>query len=63
MNCMSKETDTVVLSTFEAEYFAITTLTQELMFFKQLINELFANSISGIKIYCDNKSSVNLATI
>ena len=42
-NCISwtsKKTDTVVLSTCEAEYFAITRLTQELMFFKQLINEL-----------------------
>ena len=65
MNCVSwssKKTDTVVLSTCEAEYFAITKLTQELMFFKQLINELSANSIHGFKIYCDNKSAINLAT-
>ena len=32
------------------------------MFFKQLINELSANSIHGFKIYCDNKSAINLAT-
>jgi len=65
MNCVSwssKKTDTVVLSTCEAEYFAITRLTQELTFFKQLINELFANSIHGFMIYCDNKAAINLAT-
>ena len=58
----SKKTDSVALSTCEAEFISITKLTQEALYFQQLINELQPESIKQFKIYCDNKSAINLAT-
>src|SRR5580765_6085538 len=54
VNCVSlksRKQEFVALSTCEAEFFAIAKLLQELLFFKQLLNEMFENSITTMIIY------------
>jgi hypothetical protein len=63
-NCISwssKKMDSVALSTCEAEFVSVVKLVQEAIYFQQLINELFPNSIQHFKSYCDNKSAISLA--
>jgi len=58
----SKKTDSIALSTCEAEFISVAKLTQEALYFQQLINEFYSESIKQFNIYCDNKSAINLAT-
>lgn len=60
---MSKKQRDVSLSSTEAEYVAITYVVQEVLFIKQLLDELEMAETYGdhvIKIYCDNNSAISL---
>jgi len=64
-NCVSwtsRKQESVALSTCEAEFIAIAKLLQELLFFKQLLNEMFDQSITSMIIYTDNQSAINLSS-
>ena len=56
-----KRQQTVALSTTEAEYMALSAATQEVLWLQQFEHELFPSISTPIRIYCDNKSAINLA--
>jgi hypothetical protein len=57
----SQRQQSVALSTTEAEYMALTAVTHEAMFFKQLLHEFHQDSGSTITIHADNHSSIALS--
>lgn len=57
----SKRQPTVAISTTEAEFMSMTAAIQESIWLKQIENEIFANSIRTIKLYCDNIGAINFA--
>lgn len=58
----SKRQPTVVLSSTEAEYMALSSCAQETLFFRQLELELDSHSSGGTtQIYCDNKCPIDLS--
>lgn len=59
---MSKRQPIVALSSTEAEYIALSSVTCELMWLKQLADELDKNIAGAITIFCDNQSSIKLAS-
>lgn len=60
----SKRQPTVALSTTEAEYMALSASTQEVVWLRELSNELDMsfNINHPTKIFCDNQSAVHLAS-
>jgi len=58
----SKKQPTVSLSTTEAEYIALTEITSELLWFKNLLMELGYKFTEPIKIHEDNQSCIKMAT-
>lgn len=60
----SKKQPTVALSSTEAEYMALTSTAKEVMYIRNLLDELNMEEHYGaadIEILCDNNSSINLA--
>ena len=53
----SKKKSSVVLSTLEAEYMALSAVVQEALWLKQLLND-FNMTINTIKLYEDNQSAI-----
>lgn len=58
----SKKQSIVALSSTEAEYIALSTVVREIIWLKQLMNELNANGNAAIAVFCDNQSLIKLAT-
>lgn len=59
---ISKKQPTVALSTTEAEYMAMSSVTQEGIWLKNLHNDIFDNrKIQEITIYGDNQSALALS--
>lgn len=56
---MSKKQQTIALSTVEAEYMGMSTTTQEALWLKGLHEEIFG-SMQSVRIYCDNRGSIDL---
>lgn len=59
----SKKQTIVALSSTEAEYIALSTITREILWLKQLQVEIDQNAEALTKIYCDNQSAIKLAEI
>src|SRR5882757_6208512 len=57
---LSKKQATVALSSTEAEYMALSAATQEALWYKTWINEVFKQTIV-VAIYSDNQSAIALA--
>lgn len=57
----SRRQELVALSSTEAEYIALSTSVKELLWIRQLINELTNKITYPIKVYCDNTSAITLA--
>lgn len=58
----SKKQQTVALSTTEAEYMALSSASQELLWLTQLREEILGNKFDPIEIFCDNRGCINLST-
>lgn len=52
---------TIALSTTEAEFMSMVCATQEALWLKQLLSELFTSYDLVVKIFCDNKGAIQLA--
>jgi hypothetical protein len=50
---------TVALSTLEGEFMASGSLSQDIMYFRQLANELGSPQLGPSPVYCDNKPSLD----
>ncbi|XP_044741904.1 secreted RxLR effector protein 161-like [Chrysoperla carnea] len=59
----SKKQPTVALSTTEAEYMALSATVQEALWLRNFMKELDGKEAEPTKIYCDNKSAIDLAAI
>lgn len=57
----SMKQKTTALSSTEAEYIALSTTTQEAIWFQQLKDELGIKNDIPLMIYCDNQSTIKLA--
>ncbi|CAN1315366.1 Retrovirus-related Pol polyprotein from transposon TNT 1-94 [Linum perenne] len=57
----AKKQSTVSKSSSEAEYMALSQLSCEVQWLKQLLRDMFVPHESTISIYCDNKSSIHMA--
>ncbi|RDX82399.1 hypothetical protein CR513_36824, partial [Mucuna pruriens] len=58
----SKKQNTVARSSVEAEYQAMTSATCELIWVKQLIQELKFVDVQPMKLYCDNQVALHIAS-
>ncbi|MCW3101348.1 MAG: uncharacterized protein JWL77_6966, partial [Chthonomonadaceae bacterium] len=58
---LSKKQATVALSSTEAEYMAISTAVQEVLWYRMWIKEILGIDIT-IPLYCDNQSAIELAS-
>ncbi|KAK3002997.1 hypothetical protein RJ639_019416 [Escallonia herrerae] len=58
----SKKQDIVVLSITEAEYVVATMATQECVWLKRLIGDMFCEVDYAVQIKCDNESATKLAS-
>ncbi|KAK2976019.1 hypothetical protein RJ640_011806 [Escallonia rubra] len=58
----SKKQNIVVLSSTEAEYVAATMATQECVWLKRLIEDMFCEVDYAVQIKCDNESAIKLAS-
>ncbi|XP_020686822.1 uncharacterized protein LOC110102714 [Dendrobium catenatum] len=56
-----KKQTTIARSSTEAEYQAIASVTMEIIWLRQLLNELGCSQIEPTKLYCDNTSAIALA--
>ena len=59
--CRSKKQPVVSRSTAEAEYRAMSQSLSELLWIKNLLSELKLQEASSMKLWCDNKSAINIA--
>jgi hypothetical protein len=50
----------IALSTVEAKFISLTQATKEVLWFTNLINEIFQPLKAPIKIYCDNQSVITI---
>ena len=57
----SKRQDTILLSTTEAEYIALTHAAKEAIWFRYFMTELFGSIDFPFHIYNDNQSAISLA--
>ncbi|CAN1181640.1 Retrovirus-related Pol polyprotein from transposon TNT 1-94 [Linum perenne] len=57
----AKKQSTVSRSSSEAEYRAMSQLSCEVQWLKQLLNDMFVTHDAPIEVYCDNKSSIHMA--
>ncbi|RDX64646.1 Copia protein, partial [Mucuna pruriens] len=58
----SKKQNTVARSSAEVEYRAMTSATCELIWVKQLIQELKFADVQPMKLYCDNQAAIHIAS-
>ncbi|RDX60103.1 Copia protein, partial [Mucuna pruriens] len=58
----SKKQNTVAHSSAEAEYQAMASITCELIWVKQLIQELKFVDVQPMKLYCDNQAALHIAS-
>ena len=58
----SKKQQVVVRSSAEAEYRAMASVTSELVWIKQLLQELKFCEIQPMKLYCDNQAAIHIAS-
>ena len=58
---ISKKQRTVALSSCEAEYLALSSSIQELLWVRSLYNEIFNTNSNNIKVYDDSQSAIALA--
>ena len=58
----SKKQSTVALSSTEAEYMAATIATQECIWLKRLIGDIYCEVDYAVPIECDNESAIRLAS-
>ncbi|KAK2974046.1 hypothetical protein RJ640_006238 [Escallonia rubra] len=58
----SKKQNIVVLSSTEAKYVAATMATQECVWLKRLIGDMFCEVDYAVQIKCDNESAIKLAS-
>lgn len=58
----SKRQEIVALSSTEAEYIALSTTVRETLWVSQFVREISGIDMQPIKIFCDNTSSIKLAT-
>lgn len=61
MSWKSKKQDVVARSNAEAEYRAMTLVTCELIWLKQLLQELEQETVSPVKLICDNQAALHIA--
>jgi hypothetical protein len=59
----SKRQNTVALSSTEAEYIALSSAVCDVIWLKQLAEEIKVNMSDPIIIYCDNQSTIKLAEL
>ena len=59
---LSKKQSTIALSTAEAEYMAISSTTQELMWIRQLLDELMMPLKYPIRLLSDNRAAISIST-
>lgn len=57
----SKRQPIVALSSTEAEYIAISSAVGEIMWLRQMANEMNADMVKKVTLYCDNQSAIKLA--
>jgi hypothetical protein len=57
----SKKQISVVLSTAEAEYIALSVTVREAMWLRKLLEDLFDHEMDSTIIHCDNQSCVKLS--
>lgn len=57
----SKRQPTVAISTTEAEFMSMTAAIQELIWLKTIEKEMFVNSPTTMKLYCDNIGAISFA--
>ncbi|CAN6443929.1 unnamed protein product [Victoria cruziana] len=57
-----KKQSKVFLSSTEAEYRAMATTTMELVWLKSLLKDMGVSSINNVKMFCDNKSAIYIAS-
>lgn len=61
VNWSSKRQATVALSSTEAEYMAASTAVCDVIWLKQLADELNRGADKSITVFCDNESAIKLA--
>jgi hypothetical protein len=59
---LSKKQTTVALSSAEAEYIAIATITQEIIWMNQYMTELQMKDSSPSIVHCDNQAAIQIST-
>jgi len=59
---MSKKQNTVARSSAEAKCRAMATTTCELVWIKQLLQELKLCEVKQMKLYCDNQAALHIAS-
>jgi hypothetical protein len=57
---LSKKQDAVAISSTEAEYYALSTATQEALWYRTWIKEVFDRNIT-VTIYSDNQSAIAIS--
>ncbi|XP_019091076.1 PREDICTED: uncharacterized protein LOC109128689 [Camelina sativa] len=57
----SKKQDIVSSSSTEAEYLSMAQTTKELLWFRQILQDLRITPVSQAKLFCDNKSALHIA--
>lgn len=57
----SKKQPTVALSTTEAEYMAMSSAAQELLWLTQLRAEITGKQLDSVPLYCDNRGAIQLS--
>ncbi|MBA0856255.1 hypothetical protein Goshw_025596 [Gossypium schwendimanii] len=62
MSWKSKKQDVVARSNAEADYRAMTLVTCELIWLKQLLQELELETVSPMKLICDNQAALHIAS-
>ena len=62
MTWKSKKMDTVVLSTTEAEYMAVTEAVKDALWLRQLLSDMVCLQTSPTLILCDNTGAIDLTS-
>jgi hypothetical protein len=58
---VSKRQECVALSTAEAEYLALATVTKEVLWYKAWLNEVLRTVVPPVPVYCDNQAAVAIS--